>query len=321
MGTLSVAESARLDALATRLATIQPNQRYITYREAEQACELLAEKILQFFSREELAQFQFAAIPRGGMIVLGMLSYTLNLRPEQISADWRRSERLILVDDCAFSGAQFFRTLAKTSAVEIAFVHLYSHPKLRDAILYTESRVTKCISAHDLPDCIPEEVLDTDHIDAWQELWLQHLGSDRYWAGFPEPVAFPWSEPDHLFWNPVTERIDDGWRFLPPQQCLKNKYAWELPPRAVQTPSIQVSSTAVVSELDTTMWLCETESGELFSIAGVAADMWKALAVYGDLDVAADYLLSEYTVDAETILEDLSAFAHELLAKGLLQRC
>jgi hypothetical protein len=69
------------------------------------------------------------------------------------------------------------------------------------------------------------------------------------------------------------------------------------------------------------VWLCEMENGEVFSLEGVAADMWKALAVYGDIDIAVDYLIGEYAVDEVTMYADLCAFTETLTTKGLLERC
>ena len=48
--------------------------------------------------------------------------------------------------------------------------------------------------------------------------------------------------------------------------------------------------------------------------------MWRALAAYGDIDVAMEYLLGQYEVDEARLRSDLNAFAGELLTKGLLER-
>jgi Coenzyme PQQ synthesis protein D (PqqD) len=313
-------DKLRIDSLAGKLAQVHLSQQRLTYQDVEHACQLLAEKMLQVYSREELAQIQFAAIPRGGMFVLGILSYVLNLSHEQLSSNWHGTDRLVLVDDCAFSGARFSQALAKSSALEVVFAPLYSHPGFREAVLQAEPRVTECLSAHDLQD----RPLSDEELKSWRKdrkEWLQRLvPPDRYWLGAVEKPSFPWTEPDTVIWNPEAGRCEDGWFFSPPQECLKNRYRWGLPPRAVRNPSIQVSPTTAFSYHNGTIWLCETRSRKLFSIEGVAAEMWKSLSVYGDLDVALDYLMDQYDASESDLKRDLVVFTEELLRKGLLER-
>jgi hypothetical protein len=331
---LSPPNQSRLTQLAALLQTRQGQLHYVDYKQAEQDCERLAALLLQQITRPELATFHFAPIPRGGLIVLGMLAYILDLQPAQLLPQPNDQRPLVLVDDCALTGGRFGRFLAQTTAAPVIFAHLYSHPALRQAILEREARVSHCLAAHDLADHPPD---DPALYAGWQSRWRERLGAGRYWIGQPDLVCFAWSEPDQPFFNPASGQIEDGWRFLPPHACLKNKAALAVPPSLQETSqrlnsesqpaseppgglyNWRVSSQVVTGRFDDLLWLCHTGSGQLFSLDGVAADMWRALAAYGHIATAAAYLLTLYAIPAATLHHDLTAFTHTLAAKGLLE--
>ncbi len=214
------------------LRRMRDRLRYVDYRQAEQDCEILAAKILERWSRSELEGASFAAIPRGGLIVLGMLSYALGLKTAQLREG---PGPLFLVDDCALTGARFASRLKTTDHREVVFVHLYSHPDLRRAIEEKEERVVACVAARDLTDMAPESFPDPERLAEWRRKWRERLG-ERYWYGQPEPVCFAWNEPDRPFWNEATGEVEDGWRLLPPHLCLKTRAALGGPPPGVQEP-------------------------------------------------------------------------------------
>jgi hypothetical protein len=62
------------------------------------------------------------------------------------------------------------------------------------------------------------------------------------------------------------------------------------------------------------------DSGEVLRLPGSAGAMWRALVKTGDLAAAHRELTGRYQVDAEILRADLSAFAADLLARGLLDR-
>ena len=127
---------------------------------------------------------------------------------------------LVVVDDCALSGARFRQFIDKSENQRVIFAPLYSHPDLRTAIESRESRVLTCVSAQDLKDYGPEEL--KDEYPAWQERWHHRLEGSRYWVGQVDHVCFAWNEPDRVIWNPVTQQVETGWRVVPPELCLKN---------------------------------------------------------------------------------------------------
>ena len=309
----------RLDALLTCLRHVRGNLRYVSYQEAEQGCELLAEQLLQEYSQRELESFSFLAVPRGGMLVLGMLAYVLNLAPDQLVEADDPSTPTVVVDDCALTGVRFGQMLSRIASDHVVFAHLYSCPELRRAITVTEPRVKFCIAAHDLSDHALDLFGDPAEYRAWRRLWEERLGSTRYWLGQPDVVCFPWSEPDRPFWNPSSRNVESAWRFLPPHMCLKNKAELGLPPRSVSGRAWQVPTKLVVGQFDSVLWLCRLDTQQVYALDGTAADMWRALAVYGDLTTAAEYLLECYDVDKQQLDRDIAEFIEQLLAKGLLE--
>ena len=138
------------------------------------------------------------------------------------------------------------------------------------------------------------------------------------WIGMPEIVLFPWSEPDRPAWNPLTEEVENKWRLAAPDRCLKNWAYLGMPPRTA-TPVLR-SPDAVAFRIDEDkVTLCDLRTDKVYGLEGVGADMWRALAAYGDLDAAADYLLARFDADASMLCADLRSFANDLLATGLLE--
>ncbi|MGB9880883.1 MAG: hypothetical protein ACPLRM_08985, partial [Anaerolineae bacterium] len=94
----------------TLSSSIVQGIRRITYRQAEAATKQLAAQLVGAFGAAELSRFAYAAIPRGGLIVLGMLSYVLDLKPDALMS-LATDVPLVVVDDAAYSGARFAQFL------------------------------------------------------------------------------------------------------------------------------------------------------------------------------------------------------------------
>lgn len=313
------AHRARVDWLAHMLRNRRGDLRYVDYHQAERDTEVLAARLMKSYCREELESFSFTAIPRGGLIVLGMLSYLLDLDHSRLNPGPGLSGPLVVVDDCALTGARFVRFLEGIKSPRVIFAHLYSHPKLREAIEEKESRVERCVAAHDLIDRAPRFYSKPDRYQEWRQ-WLQdRLGPEYYWVGMPEPVCFAWSEPDHPFWNPISERMEADWHFLPPHRCLKHRARLVPPLARERTRRWQAPGNVMNGIVDDIVWFCKAETGEVFSLQDVAADMWRALAGYGDLDTAVDYLVSRYDVDRNMLERHTESFLHSLIEAGLIE--
>ena len=324
IGRFDEAAEARLTTLGPQLANRLANLRYVSYSQAEEDCERLATLLIERFGRHELSRFRFAAIPRGGLVVLGMLSYMLGLEHAQMSPPHPPDAPLVVVDDCALSGFRFDRFLARSESRQVVFAHLYSHPELREAVEARQPRVIACLGARDLHDHAPES-LGAEY-PVWREQWLARLGVDSgYWLGKPEHLCFPWNEPDVTVWNPATERIERGWRIVPPDLCLKNRpvTGTELIPVQVQPEGmgpLRPSERVIFGEFEASIVVGNMETKESFTLTGVAADMWKAVVEHGDLDEAAASLSEEYETDQSTLRADLRSFVKDLMGMDLLEQ-
>ena len=321
LGRFDRAGEARLRGLASGLNDACRRLRYVSYPQAEQECEQLAARIADRIPPTELARFQFVALPRGGLVVLGMLAYFLGLRRAQLLPPEAPDAPLVVVDDCAFTGLRFSHFLQRTASPRIIFAPLYSHPDLRAAIEAAEPRVEACISARDLQVHRPESAAGAG--SASQLGWVERLGGMRYWAGHTDHLCTPWSEPDRGFWNDVTAQWETGWSIVPPELCLKNR-----PPRGsrpipvFEQPAgrgpLRPSERVIFGAFEGQVVIGNLATGESFGLADVAAAMWQGILRHGNLSEVAAALGREYEVDAATLHADLQAFAADLLARGLL---
>lgn len=219
----------RVPALSTqarRLPLACRTLRYLDEEASRRLCRRLAEKLGARLGADGIRRSRFAAIPRGGRIVLGMLAEELALRPRQIVEPGPRGSAgrgpLVVVDDCAISGARFARLLAEAERPEV-FAHLVSPAALRARIEAEEPGIA-CVAADDLREAVPEE--EGREIGA---RWGRRLAGRRFYHGQPETVCFPWNEPDAMVWDPVARRPVRAWRIVPPALCSKNRTVAPLP--------------------------------------------------------------------------------------------
>lgn len=284
------------------------------------ATERLAEGLASRLRRElgpELSTFSFLAIPRGGVLVLGMLAYLLELEKDRIAAPGDPPpERVVLVDDCALSGARLARALERITAPRVVVAHLLSHPELRRSVTAAEPRVERCVAAGDLAARrdLPEAALA-----GFAERWRERLPGRRYWLGALEPVAFPWSEPEAVVWNARAGRLEDGWRRVPPRACLRFRAELRLPEAGGPAGPLALAP-GVLWKLDGERLLLRTpgDDGRLFGFRDVALDIWRALLATGDLERSLRHLASRYEADETELDRDLRGFVAELLDRGLL---
>lgn len=298
----------------SELSPLAPRQ--IGYAEAEALCGALAEELRRHLAAD-LEGWTFRAIPRGGLIVLGMLSYLLGLRREQVEAAGEGgSARVVVVDDCALSGARFGSFLSRLSAREVVFVHLASHPELRRAIVRAEPRVGVCLAAVDLA----ERAGAPPWRDAgFWDPWRARLPGRRYWLGAVQPVAFAWSAPEVVFADGDV-LLDDGWHRDSPLASLRGRVAAGVP-EATGGSGVESGldlPPAVLWKLDRGALLLRSE-GRLYRLAGTGLEMWRALLAFGLSERAIDHLAARYRADRASLAADLVAFAERLVAEGLLQ--
>ena len=305
-------DQPRLHALQHTIRTVLPTTRYISHKAVEAACRSLAERLVELVGVSQLQSSRFRAIPRGGYIVLGLLSYLLEI-DDLNDGDGP----LIVVDDCAISGARFRQFLDSVDDEgEILFAHLYSTPELRNAIELAESEV-RCVAGDDLRDLAPER-LGSGH-EAWQGRWRDR-GETPYWIGQPEHIVFPWNEPDSSFWNPVTNREEKSWTVAPADRCLKNDRqplagVFVLPEPA---EGVQPDPETVWARIGERVIAGNLETEEVVSLDASAADMWEALVNENSEKAALATLSTLYDVDPAALQEDLLTFVDDLRQRGLV---
>lgn len=322
MGNFTDEEATRLEWLPAQLENQLPRLRYVSWAEAEAAVDRLASALVDRFGRQEVHAMQFVGVPRGGLIVLGMLTYALDLGSRHLALA-KDGRPVVVVDDCAISGLRFGEVLRNQipEAETVVFAHLYSHPDLREAIEAREPRVRAVVGARDLRDLAPE--LYHEALHEWRSRWEEQSPDGGYWIGQPEHVAFAWSEPDLCFWDASIGSTRVGWRVVPPEACLKNRS------RTVRNPSrlqIQVASDGKLrlapgtfhGELGGRVLLAELKSGQLVSLSGVAADFWKEFLRPGDPNAALDRLEARYDAPREQLRSDADAFLRTLLERGFV---
>lgn len=309
------AEAIELDRTCGRL-------QYVSYLDVERECQVLAKRLIRRFGKRELRRFRFVSIPRGGPIVLGLLSYALQLEREQLEVvDDGSDEPLVVVDDCALTGIRFHQFSARYPGRQLVFAPLYSHPGLRSSIEAEEPEVLACLSGQDLHDYGPEQM--GDHYPAWQERWRERLQGRRYWVGLARHLCFPWKETNRLLWNPVTERVEIAWHVVPPELCLENR----IRPAVQIQVHVPLPAGGPLRSPDHVFY-CEHEGGtvvgnlrigEVIGLTGAGRQMWDAIVEQGTLEAATEVLLRHFDVPAETLKDDLSAFVKDLLARGFLE--
>lgn len=292
---------------------------YIDYLAVARACDRLASGLEVALGQRALEEARFAAIPRGGLVILGLLAPLLGLTSEQLSPSPDPDQLLVVVDDCAISGARFRQYLSRCDSRRIAFTPLCSPASLRRAMQAREPRLTICLSAVDLLE-LPEAPLP----DQLERRRLRIERGDCYWLGATESLCFPWNEPDRTLWNPRTERSERAWRIVPPELCLKNRPAPGISPLPIQVQPapgpgpLGPAESVLQAEIDGDVALCDERSGRVFRLEGAGADLWRGLAHTGDLERTLAGLRSTYDVPSEILEADARRLVEDLLARGLL---
>lgn len=302
-----------------------PSIRRIDHAEAERLTGRLASSLRDKLGAE-LRAASFVAIPRGGLFALGMLSYLLDLPRERVGSvpSEEADSLIVLVDDCALSGARVATALSRTPAERVVFAHLLSPPSLRRAV-EAEPRVIGCFAGGDLGEGeIPEHEIE--------QRWRERLPGRRYWLGAVEPVAFPWSEPETVWWNARDGRLEDGWRRAEPRRCLRFRAELGLPPESAEDDPDRPAPFGLAPGV---LWKLERgddgavrrlllrggAEDRLYGFEGTALEVWRALLAGGDSAAAAERLAALYEVGEGEARADVDALIDELLGRGLLARC
>ena len=306
-----------IETQARALESTCAHLRYVGYPAAEAACRRLAASLVSRLGREELARTRFVAIPNGGFVILGLLASILGLSRRQLDAREESDSLLVIVDDCAISGARF-REILGTCRGRVVFAPLYSPQPLRAAIQATEDRVIDCLSGEDLRE-IPARP-SAEH----QERRRQRIErGECYWIGSTEPLCFPWNEPDRTLWNASTQRHERAWRIVPSELCLKNHPAPGRRPIPVQAQPeargpLRPSRQALFAEISGEIAVCSFHDGQVFRLGDTGSALWRGVVTGGSLNAAIDAVASQFDVPEAVLSADARRFVESLLARGLL---
>ncbi len=321
LGAFDESDRWRLKSLRDQLERATTQFRYISYSQAEKDCEELANRLLARFGREKLMTFTFMGLPRGGYIVLGILSYLLNLPASSFAGFGDSESSLVVVDDCAISGRRFGELLRACEGREVILATLYSPRDLGPA-LEAKEQVVAFVNARDLHDHAPAKL--GDKYPAWRERWMEDSGEDCYWVGQTDYLCFAWNEPDTKVWNPVVEKIESGWRITPPELCLKNRF----PPDA-HSPQVQVlpepkgplrpGKDVVFGELEGQMIVANALTNVALGLSEVAGDIWQSIVEQGNISAVVEDLLGRYEVDEVTMRDQVDSFVQDLSNRGFLE--
>ena len=274
-------------------------------------CAELAQRLRSCLG-PEVSKARFVAIPKGGLTVLGLVSVALGVDRSRLGPPLESDELLVVVDDCAISGARFAEALEGYSAPRVVFAHLCSHPELRRALVDSEPRVEACLAIRDLEEVHPPNSHE------WRRRWQGKTTWKTYWAGFPQPIAFPWGEPDRLLWNPARQTIEKAWNLLPPSHCLKNRPQIPVQIQEAAAGRLRPADEVLYVREDEQIHLADLASGRSLALDPVASSMWLAVLREGTLPQAAEALGRRFEADLETIRHDLEHLVEELQQLGFL---
>lgn len=313
----------RLKRTSAQVQSAIDRLRYVTYADAEAACDRLAQKLRQEVGRERLEQAHALGVPRGGLIVLGMLSYVLNLRHGQLEGAPPPDGPLLVVDDIALTGNRLHRFLQKHPTHDVVFATLFAHPELRAAVVREEPRVVACVSAFDLHDYARER---PDYED-WKAQWKERRAGKRYWSGQPDHVCFPWSEPDIGAWNPETEAIEAAPRIIPPERCLKNRLETrgDLSERPVQIQPeaagpIRPPAPVFFGRVQERTIVANPEADVCIELQDTGEAIWHSLVAHGTEASVVQDLLASYDTDEASLASHVARFIDQLVDNHLLVR-
>lgn len=327
VGRIAPRDEALLAALRWQLTTVLPRLRYLDHAAVTDACLRLADQLVDHLG-PDLDRATFAAIPRGGLIVLGQLAYALGLRHDQLALGAHdsasdTSRPLVVVDDCLLSGVRSQRFLDSVRAPRVVLAALASHPDLRRALMEQRSDVEQVLSPVDLCDHAP--ALYGDDYGPWRERWRQRSSPEAAWIGQPDHVCFPWHEPDVGVWDPDAGDVVRGWGMLPGALCLAQRrraaehaIPWRVEALSEGHATRRLPASVVHTTVDGTVIVGDVDRDVSVALEGAAATMWQALMAHeGEQRVLAD-LVETFDADPDTLLDDLRAFEAKLVAHGLL---
>ena len=321
-GDLSPEDLDRLANLSDQLRHVSRSAVFVDYSRAEQLADELAELLVARYGHSNLLEFEFRAVPRGGLVVLGMLSYALSLPRECLRHSDRSDRPVVLVDDCALSGVRIREHISAMPDRRVTVATLCSPPTFESAAIGLCPNVDACISPVHLADLGPE--LLGDRYDEWLAEQRQRLSDTAIWFGRPEFVCFAWNEPESSFVNRRTGEVERGFRLVSaPSEDLPDTDGvrvhrdgpgpYNAPPW-VTAADLDGGRVAVADFSGKT----GTSTSSCYLLEDSAAEIWIRLIERGTVEAAASAVAEQYAADPQTVAADVARLAGELVERGLL---
>jgi hypothetical protein len=315
-----------LAAASQQLADTLRRVVVLDHAAAEAACERLGAVLTERFGADAARRWHYVGVPRGGLIVAGLLAYVLDLPRDRFDsvpitaaeATGDLDQPLVVVDDVAISGLRLSTFLRSLAAPRIVIATLHAHQALRERLVAENPRVEAFLSAYDLRDHAPA-ALGEDY-DAWLARWQARVEPGTAWIGQADHVVYPWNEPDVTVWNPVSQREEPGWPVIPPERCLKRRAsplpAVQLMP--VPTGAIRPHPDVVHGQIDGRVVVAHLGTGASFALEGLGSEIWRSLTATGDVEAVTRQLRGSHRRGGTDVGADVTRFAGELQAAGLL---
>ena len=305
----------RLADLPGLLAEAVDRFRPFTWQDVGDGVVRLAQRLTVRLGRDWVQGCRLVPVPRGGLIVGGLLSYAVG-RDRMNAA--QESRQALVVDDCSLTGMRLLETLADIDADDVAIALLCAHPGLTRAA-ESEPRVLACVTGIELHDHGPAVL--GERYGVWQQQWAERMPT-RLYTGLVDLVSFPWSQPSTRLWNSVTEQLEAGWRLAPPSICFKHRVAE--PSVDVQVaddlPWFELLNDRVVPlRRPDALTLVRTgaESAQV-RLAGTSLELFDAWTEARDLTTAASAVASKYAQPIARVRADLAELLRELWEHGYL---
>lgn len=336
VGRFDATQRARIESLRSVLATILPWTRRLGPSEVESACVALAAHLRNELDPSELTRTRFVGVPRGGAIVLGMVSYLLDLEPTQLrlrptDPSMNGGEApVVIVDDVVISGLRAAEAIARAPEdTSVVLATLASPPEARQALQRSFPQLRSVLSALDLHDHAPE--IHGDELEAWRARWRRRSPEGAVWIGSPEHLVFPWGEPDIASWNEERGRSENAWQLFPPSTTLKARGRREglskpshaeVQEVAASNGRYQLAAHLLQARTAEGVLLVDSENEVTHLLEASSAVSWSALLDVARNDDPIEYtaqrLLEVFDVSSEQARADARTFRDEVLAAGLL---
>jgi hypothetical protein len=320
VGALDGPALSRIEELFSYIREVTSHFNFVGYDAAAQDCTHLAESLERRVGEDALRDARFIGIPRGGLIVLGMLSIVMGLRHDQLGPQSEAADLTVIVDDLALSGYQLRRAIDATDSDKLAIALLRAPEALCGAVEATEPRVLACVAARPLRDAGPDR-LGLGY-EAWVDQWRSLTeGSGRYWIGRPEAVYFAWKEPDRSFLNEATGVREDGWRVLPRAVCLEGRSVEPTCTVYSQPESpgpIRPSDDVFFGPVGEDFVIVVPNEERVLGLDAVSHAIWRAITDVGTVAGAVSQVSEHFDVDHVRVAVDVERFVHEFVQRGIL---